>query len=207
MGQRQEKLKSIIKNFVGVYPHPKPSTYDLLNSKYKESIIRIYKILGGQQDEPPTRFGPWDVSSSKIILELDEERHFNRYRELTLNSIFYQEHKYFSSIDYIDYCQNKEKDCLRAASWGKNWKNDSTEKLFLKSNLEGDLSEGGSSRWRQRAFYDFIKDVSSQLISVPVIRISIYDIFENKSVNQLLLTNQDSKLTNMIKKLIDRHCL
>jgi len=37
-----------------------------------------------------------------------------------------------------------------------------------------DLGGNGSPRWKQRAFYDFIKDLSPLLIGVPVVGIAVW---------------------------------
>jgi hypothetical protein len=202
MGQRQEKLSKIIYTSWNEKKHLKPHTSEILNSNYSNFVFDLYGIFKGQLATPPTRFGAWDISTSGFILELDEERHFNRYRQTSLHSPFYRDNKYFSISDYKRYCEKEENTCLRAASWGKNWKNSSTEKQFCKSDLEGQLSTNGSSRWKQRAFYDFLKDISSKLIHIPILRISIYDTYNGFSVDQLLKTNRDHLLLDLINEKI-----
>ena len=63
-----------------------PSYSDIEKSKYKEEVIRIYKLLGGINDNFPLNLRKWDMEVDGIAVELDEYLHFNRYRALTLKS-------------------------------------------------------------------------------------------------------------------------
>jgi hypothetical protein len=62
----------------------------------------------------------------------------------------------------------------RQSSRGK-WTNNSCEKQFGVASRPGDLSGNGSPRWKQRAFYDFCKDLSPFLIGVKVVRVAVWD--------------------------------
>lgn len=195
MGKRQEILKEIaLKKFTD-FKHDKLTIKELENSNLVDIVSDTYKKLGGQLDILPINYGPWDISTKDFIIELDEERHFNRYRLETLSSGYYANHRTFSVNDYKEFCKDFEINCLSAASWGKNWKNESTEKMFLKSNVDGNLSGNGSSRWRQRAYYDFIKDITSSIKSIPILRVSIYDKFRGRTIDSIL-RNNDSKAIN-----------
>ncbi|MCK4799233.1 MAG: hypothetical protein KAT05_17805, partial [Spirochaetes bacterium] len=165
MGKKQDYLKKIYIAEFGEEKHLKPSADEFLNSKFAPTIKTVYSKLNGQLIHPPTRFGSWDIDLKGFIVELDEEKHFNRYRLLTLNSDYYKNETYFDIEKYKTYCSKYENECLKSASWGKNWKNDSTEKQFGNSNEPKKLDGNGASRWKQRAFYDFLKDVSSRLSS------------------------------------------
>jgi len=195
MGQRQEKLKEITLKKFAEFKHDKLTSKELENSNLVKVVSDTYKKLGGQLDTLPTNYGPWDISTKDFIIELDEERHFNRYRLETLKSSYYDNQMNFSVTDYKDLCNDFESNCLSAASWSKNWKNDSTEKMFLKSNEDGNLSGNGSSRWRQRAYYDFMKDITSNIKNIPIIRVSIYDKFCGRTIDSIL-SSSDNKIIN-----------
>lgn len=77
--------------------------------------------------------------------------------------------------------------------WGRNWKTDSSEKQFTKSDVEGRLEKAGSSRWRQRAFYDFLRDVVTQSLAIPLYRFSIYDQIDSTTLGKLLAAKQVNK--------------
>lgn len=205
MGQRQDLLNKICIDKFGRGHHVKPTNEDLMSSNYYKEIKEIYSKLNGQLNTPPTRFGSWDINLKEFIIELDEERHFNRYRLVTLNSDFYLNHNLFDKDSYKEFCITHESDCIKSASWGKNWKNNSTEKQFGTSSEPKDFSGNGSSRWKQRAYYDFVKDVASKVIDIPILRISIWENFESGSIDSLIKRNQRIDLEKFIELKIKKH--
>lgn len=203
MGKRQNYLKNLISKRWEVVANPKPTNNDILTSKYSEYVFEVYSKLRGQFDVPPTNIGKWDISTKHFIIELDEECHFNRYRHDTLGSLFYMAHDGFILNKYKDYCIEKEVACLKTAARGGYWKNNSTERQFCKSDINGILDNNGSSRWRQRAFYDFLKDISGKVMDVPVLRISIYDTYKNFTVNQLMKSGKEQLLYELISLKVE----
>jgi len=154
-----------------------------LNAYQKGFLNEVYNSLGGKQDVPPLNFGRWDIVTKDFIIELDEEQHFNRYRKKTLDSSLYDNHPWFDIENYKKYCTEKESECKKKAQHGGYWANASTEKQFGKASEEGDLSGNGSPRWKQRAFYDFCRDLYSIVFEIPVYRFSIYDVFNMNNTN------------------------
>jgi hypothetical protein len=148
---------------------------DIAKSRYKEEILGIYKLLSGINYEFPLNLRKWDLEVDEIAVELDEYLHFNRYRALTLKSDIYNILKRFPLKEYSEYCIKYEGDCLDVGNWGGKWSNSSCEKQFGSPSSKGDLSGNGAPRWKQRAFYDFVKDISPLIIGVSVARISIWD--------------------------------
>lgn len=205
MGKKQDYLKRIFITEFGEGKHLKPSENEFMNSQFAPAIKTVYSKLNGQLFSPPTRFGSWDIDLKNFIVELDEERHFNRYRLLTLNSNYYRNKTYYDIDKYKTYCSKYENECLKAASWGKNWKNDSTEKQFGNSTEPKILDGNGASRWKQRAFYDFLKDVSSNLISIPIFRIAIYDTMDSIRIDQLINANKKEILLKYIEMKLKKH--
>ena len=94
---------------------------------------------------------------------------------------------------------------MKAGSYGGKWKNSSTDTQFKPSNEEGVLDGNGSSRWKQRAFYDFLKDVHGIVRGIPVIRISIYDTYKNESIGSILSRYDDEKITEFCRNLLKQH--
>ena len=130
--------KRSTRNLLRVSYHFSPELYSEVKSMYKE--------LGGTQEDPPLTFGPWDISTPKFIIELDEENHFNRYRYKTLNSAIYQEINGFRLDEYMRFCKLYESGCRKHGGF---WKNNSSEKLFVKSDDNGcldglEVHDGGS---------------------------------------------------------------
>lgn len=153
------------------------------NSEYNETIFSVYKELGGILDTYPIGFGDFDIITEDCFIELDEENHFNRYRAITLKSNFYLNCPNFSKQSYIDYCNQFEN---KAGKGGNFWTSTNSEKQFGFSSKDGDLSGSGSSRWKQRAFYDFLRDVYSCIQEKPVYRFSVYDKVGSTTINSIL---------------------
>ena len=133
-------------------------------------------------------------------MELDEENHFNRYRLQTLNSNIYQSIKGFSLEAYKQFCTQYESRCRK---FGGYWKSDSSENLFMKGNDNGCLNGAGSSRWKQRAFYDFLRDVTGLIKGIPVIRLSIYQTFKGKNVQNIIKSKDKVMILDLVKTIVE----
>lgn len=148
-------------------------------------IDALYRQLGGAQSEPTLRPGAWDLAfEGGLVIELDEELHFNRYRGATL------EPAWTASLpwrqEYLRYCSEHEPACLAAATWGKRWTNPSCARLFGNGSPPGDLSGAGSPRWKQRALYDAMKDAAAASGSVQLARIATVDIVAGVRLGDVL---------------------
>jgi hypothetical protein len=118
--------------------------------------------------------GPWDLQFDRLVVELDEERHFNRYRAITLKADIYEE-LLLPTAEYREFCDRHERDCLAAAGWRGNWTNLSAESEFGPAGPERQLDGPGSPRWKQRAFYDFVKDLAPLCLDMQLARLSIWE--------------------------------
>lgn len=147
-------------------------------AKVWQEIDHVYRLLGGILTEYPLRVGAWDVEVGAVAIELDEEQHFNRYRSITLQSAIYSELSTFPLDEYLTYCERYESNCLSKADNRNYWANSSTDNQFGHSSAPGDLDPPGSSRWKQRAFYDFLKDIAPRLIGRRMARISVWDTLD-----------------------------
>ena len=166
---------------------------DLVKAGLMNEVDRTYRRLGGILNKPPLSFGKWDILLKDFIVELDEEQHFNRNRSVTLNSYIYHLEKGFDILTYNKYCTDYELNCLAKSSWGKYWSSPSTERQFGLPGPKGSLEGPGSPRWKQRAFYDYLRDVFASIYRIDLIRISIYDKLiingKSRSIGDLLLEN------------------
>lgn len=153
------------------------------------------KGLGGMLSDYPREPGKWDISVQEgFRIELDEKQHFNRYRGITLNSCIYEREKIFSPEqleEYKRFCTEYGHRCPHKGGW---WSSSRANEQFGVASPDEDFSGNGSSRWKQRAFYDFLKDVVSLVEGKPLIRISVYDTIcvngEWKSIENLLKQNR-----------------
>ena len=142
--RKESILKQVVLQEYGEKKHLKLTRSQfLLSSEFYSEVESMYKKLGGILGEPPLTFGSWDISTPEFILELDEENHFNRYRLQTLNSNIYQMINGFRLDEYMRFCTLYESSCRKH---GEFWKNNSSEKLFVKSDDNGCLDGAGSSR-------------------------------------------------------------
>ena len=122
------------------------------------------------------RPGAWDLAlEGGMVVELDEELHFNRYRTRALAEPWARNLPRRDA--YVVMCADREDDCVRAGSWGKRWTNKSCERMFGSAAPAACLNApGGAPRWKQRALYDAVKDAVASLSGPPrVVRLAVHD--------------------------------
>jgi hypothetical protein len=178
MGARQAALESVLMDVGVASPNEKsalPSASSINDAGLQVIVDRVYRKLGGGKERPRIAPGSWDINGNGMTIELDEERHFNRYRLVTLRSHVYRKLSGFDVARYRDYCRRYEPQCMHAAHHGGYWSNKSCEEEFGPPGSNGDLSGDGAPRWKQRAFYDFVKDLAPIALGLRVVRISVWD--------------------------------
>jgi hypothetical protein len=154
---------------------PFPKHRDVAGSIFEPEIKSVYQTLGGILPAFPLNLRDWDLVFDGVAVEFDEYLHFNRYRSVTLKSPSYARLPGFPVDAYKRYCSKGEKLCLRNGSAGGRWSNDSCVTQFGEASPEKDLGGNGAPRWKQRAFYDFVKDLSPLLIGVTGVRVAVWD--------------------------------
>lgn len=177
---------------------PKPQLIDYKSQQFYSELLSIYHKLNGTQKDIPFNIGNYDCVIDNTIVELDEENHFNRYRYITLEATIYKKNGVLNKERYSSYCKLYEDKCRKNGGF---WCNDSSDRLFGQSDLPGIIGKHGSSRWKQRAFYDMLKDHIPLILNVPVKRISIYDeiIFDNKKLTiDNILKSGDKKFASVV---------
>jgi hypothetical protein len=157
-----------------------PKADNVAISDLRPEIDRVYRSLGGALQSIPLNLRHWDMEFDGIAVELDEYLHFNRYRGTTLESASLADLPRFPLDAYRRYCLEHEDMCLKNGGYGGKWSNRSCENQFGGASPPGDLTDNGSPRWKQRAFYDFVKDLSPLLIGVKVVRIAVWDELVDK---------------------------
>jgi hypothetical protein len=154
---------------------PKASAVVFPPHHLHDLIHDVYRSLGGIQDSPKIRLGNWDIEFDGVAVELDEQLHFNKYRALTLQTDSYGQLSRFPLSAYRTFCDEHQRDCMRAGSHGKRWTSSGSEAQFGSAGPLGQLNGRGAPRWKQRAFYDFIKDTIPLVTNVRVARLSIWE--------------------------------
>lgn len=181
--------------------HRKMRKDELFESEYYADALKIYKNLGGVLPEIPVKAGSYDIDTREFIIELDEENHFNRYRLATLDSVIYQENKNLDVAKYKICCRQYEDKCRRTPLG--YWENPSAQKMFGVSPVDGDFGIDTPSRWKQRAFYDYIKDITSIVLDVPILRISIYDLYKGYTIDSLIKGGYEKALIGYINERLE----
>lgn len=182
MRNKQNNLKNMLSDYYTEGSAEKVTAKLLSCSQYDNEILRVYRELGGiLQTYPVNPVATYDIVLDGLIIELDEELHFNRYRRITLNSKVYEDINSFPLARYKEYCEIFEQRCLCAGSYGGKWTNKRCEEQFGPAGENGDLSGNGSPRWKQRAFYDYQKDIGCILLGQKLVRLSIYDKIETEN--------------------------
>jgi hypothetical protein len=165
-------------------PRKAPRLSDL-PEELAADVYALYRDLGGGADTPALRPGSWDLDFTSVVVELDEELHFNRYRELTLSRPWAASLPW--TTRYRLLCRDREPECLRAAQWGQRWTSASTARMFGNGAPPGDLAGAGRApRWKQRALYDALKDAYAATAKVPLARLSVWDEVSGELLGSVL---------------------
>lgn len=147
-----------------------------------DTLMACFREMGGVPARPALAPRGWDMQADDLLVEFDEDLHFNRYRSLSLGTPGSPALPW--SEPYGHYVVEMEGLCLRAGSHGGKWANPSSDRMFGGSDGEGILWPLGSSRWKQRAVYDALKDAYALHSSgVSLARVSIYDEIGGMNVN------------------------
>lgn len=147
--------------------------------RYWKNLCDVYHVINGhdlQLDKVIQQYGSglsnklqeadiYFYEPFELIVEYDEEQHFNQFRLTTLENAFYKNYKGFDTPYYVTLSNRTVKPGSRKSGFS-----------FLKSadplfpeNLTEDKQD---NRHRQRAFRDMMKDLSAAERSIkPLIRI------------------------------------
>jgi hypothetical protein len=146
-----------------------------------EQLLGLYSAMGGRPGRP-LRPGAWDIAlRGGLVVELDEDMHFNRYRAQTLTEPW--EDSLPWALAYRSYSLRWEH---RAGTGGQRWTSPPAEKMFGPADPDGVFGLYGAPRWKQRAFYDSVKDAAAVAGVVRLARISVYDSVAGVQIEDLL---------------------
>ncbi|MEQ8358692.1 MAG: hypothetical protein RH860_04335 [Cytophagales bacterium] len=188
---------------------PKILEDQIQKSKFASGLNEVINKLGSKSIAIPTDLH-YHLEYNGLLIQFDDELHFNRYRRITLESEFYMNYKGFNTLSYKSYCRNYEKECIKAGLSKGIWENPESLKIFGPSEEPGDLSleRDGASGWKMRAWRDFLQDVSGEILGFKVLRISTYDkIMLNgkiQSLGELLNSSNKKNFSIVAKSLIRR---
>lgn len=183
---RQTALAAALHRF-GMVAGPPPAAPRLpgMTEPAASWVLGIYRDLGGTLTSPILRPGGWDIpTAGGLIVELDEEQHFNRYRVTTLQADWTSVLPW--ADEYRTYGVDHEKTALKSHSSGGFWQSDGSMAQYGPAAPRGDLDGAGSPRWKQRALYDAMRDASAAAGIVTLARLSVYDIVGNARLGDAL---------------------
>ncbi|MGV0788372.1 hypothetical protein ABQF33_15805 [Mycolicibacterium sp. XJ2] len=165
---------------------PSPPRLETLPPDASERAADLFQSLGGQMPMPHLRPGSWDLAfEDGLVVELDEELHFNRYRAQTVQSQWATALPWRET--YLDLCRDFEEKCVAAGKWGKRWTTPSCESMFGPPSPPGVLDGPGSPRWKQRALYDAVKDIAALQLRTPrLCRLSVWDRVGDTTIGEAL---------------------
>lgn len=160
------------------------ATIEALPATAASMLLVIFRELGGvpayQAALAPRG---WDMQADQVLIEFDEDLHFNRYRARLLATPWAPDLPW--STMYREYSTEMEGMCLKAGMHGRKWASPSSDRMFGGSDERGVLEPLGPSRWKQRALYDAIKDAYALYSpEVSLARVSIHDEIGGMNVNQ-----------------------
>ncbi|MEZ3157608.1 hypothetical protein AB1K56_11830 [Microbacterium sp. BWR-S6Y] len=136
--------------------------------------MAAYRQLGGVLSSPILRPSGWDIqTASGLIVELDEEQHFNRHRAETLRAEWAVDLPW--QVDYLRYCADFERVALKSHSGAGFWTSAGSARQFGPAGSRRDLEGAGSPRWKQRAIYDAMRDSLAASGKVSLARLSVHD--------------------------------
>jgi hypothetical protein len=175
--QRQARLAGMLADLGRRQTSTRPPAprLEALSEQGAERILALYRALGGEaEDFAVFRPGVWDiVLADGVIVELDEEQHFNRYRRVTLEPAWAAPLPW--TADYLRYGDEREDAALRKARRGGYWASPSTERMFGPADPPGEFGASGAPRWKQRALYDAMRDVLAAEGTVRLARVAVWD--------------------------------
>jgi hypothetical protein len=201
-GARASQLAAMLLRLGHVVSDSKrrPPRVSDLDDSAAQLVLSSYRKFGGSLVEPVFRPGPWDLAfTNDLIVELDEELHFNRYRARTLIPDLPW------AMDYMRFADEHESECLRAGRWGLRWTSPSTVRSFGQGDEPGTLGERGAPRWKQRALYDLIKDAAP---GISLARLSVHDSLGKASLHDVLtrgVAYDEEDLADLVRRRTTHH--
>lgn len=158
---------------------PKASTENM-SAKARSSAMEVYERLGGRPEGRALISGDWDLAvEGNLLIELDEQEHFNRHRDLTLEGTGLP-----WTHDYQRYSAAHEDRCRTDNGF---WTTNRSAVMFGPASAPGNHDGVGSPRWRQRALYDANKDIWVQDNPAwRLVRLSMYDVVDGVRLDKVL---------------------
>lgn len=201
-GARVNALRALLREFGWTESSTTPSAprIDRMDGRTADAVLDLYRRLGGIQESPRLAPGGWDLAlRNGLVLELDEDMHFNRYRGATLDA------PWAAALPWTDpYRSYVVAGESRAGTGGRRWTSPSSERMFGAADPDGVFASNGSPRWRQRALYDAMKDAVAACGEQRLVRLAIYDDVAGASLNDILYGRSTPDLAALESLIVKR---
>lgn len=151
-----------------------------------EELLALSSSLAVKECDIPEKALPLDIEVNGVVIALDDEPQFNRYRLQTLQSPVYSLPLIYDLSRYKKYCQDElisgHGDMPSAGTAGK--------KLQDRASLQK-VAGPQEDFYKLQAVNDFMQDLLPLVHYVPLLRLSVYDQIMtpsgSKSLHALLI--------------------
>lgn len=182
LNKRRTVLKKILLRYMGLTltrEQPDMFRVDVEYAGLGEELIAVGSSLGLHDKDIPEKAFPLDIEVSGVVIALDDELQFNRYRLQTLQSPVYSLPLIDDLNRYRGYCHGMQETVAPAENPSKD-RNSVTKISGTQENL-----------LKFQAVNDFMQDLLPLVHYVPLLRLSVYDQIETplgrKSLHTLLI--------------------
>jgi hypothetical protein len=176
-----------LRPFEGAHRLPSRKAFD--QKGVLPELLAVWEDLGGAPGSLNLDFPKPFFENEFYLLFWDDERHFNKYRSITLRSALYQQvEPGFSLEKYRRFCRQKQAECLKAARNQQAWTNPKAVSCFGAGDEAGDLGRKGAPAWKLLAWQDFLADALRLMYpETQLVRLSVWDeLLFQKQIQPLL---------------------
>ncbi len=169
-----------------------------LDEKGKTWLQEIFEELGGKGPFPQLEKVKFDAKINRMVILVDFELNFNRYRLKTFRSELYDNFQFPFVEAHKRLCRTFEKECMKAGFQGRHWNGPPVARQWFGDSEEiGDFSGNGSAGWKLRAYNDAQIDLLSRIHGFKLIRISPFETLMTggalRRLDQLLMNPKEEQ--------------
>ena len=172
LNKRRTVLKKVLLKYMGLSlsrEQPELLRMDVEYAGLGEELKTVANGLGLKEEDIPERAQAVDIEINGVVVALDDEQQFNRFRLKTLHSSVYSLPLIYNLSRYRDYCQMDPVEVHTSGLQGKKTK----DRLSLQK-----LAGPSEITLKLKAINDFMQDLLPLVHYVPVLRLSVFDQIE-----------------------------
>lgn len=193
LNKRRTVLKKILLQYMGLTlsrEQPEMFRVDVEYAGLGEELLAVSSSLALQEKDIPGKALPVDIEVNGVVIALDDELQFNRFRLRTLQSPVYSLPLIYDLKRYSGYCHGEQPDhAVPAPAEFAGKKSKEGVSLQKASEMQDEFL-------KLQAINDFMQDLLPLVHYVPLLRLSVYDQIEtpagSKSLHTLLVEDNRS---------------